>query len=156
GDYIVDSLDAAGKFTLQLPNALPYQQIWLEVGHLFFGAVYANEGLELELDARSLRGMSGLSSFGKGIRYKGADGGLNAYMNEYWMFRDADKNRLSQNRAELGMKAAAQSLDFIPEYNRISDSLDAMKADFIRAHPSPYQPILENESLTMYYADFIP
>jgi hypothetical protein len=147
-----DTLDADGSFTLHLDFALPYQQIWLQVGRLFYGALYANEGLELQLDAQVLRGAQGFASFGKGIRYRGPDGPLNAYLNEYAMYRPLERRPLLRRRSDLQTEAQARNVDITAGYNRISDSLQSIQESFTLTHPSPYAAILINEDLSDYYA----
>jgi thiol-disulfide isomerase/thioredoxin len=141
-----------GNFTLPLDYALPYQQIWLQVGDLFFGGIYANKDLRIELDGQKLKATGGVSFFGEGVRFEGTDGSLNTYLGEWLIRRSEEQKRLESRRQMLIMQAGKNTDGVVPEFMRLTDSLEAIESAYIAAHPSPYSAILQNENRSECYA----
>jgi hypothetical protein len=89
-------LAADGSFELELDYPLPYQQIWVQFGELFYTGLYANKQLYVELDIPKLKAAGKEAAFkADGVRYLGDDCPLNEYMNEYILFKRAEQLALS-------------------------------------------------------------
>ncbi|MBC3788327.1 TlpA family protein disulfide reductase [Spirosoma utsteinense] len=126
-------LAADGSFQLELDYPLPYQQIWVHFGELFYTGLYANKQLYVELDVLKLKAAGKQVLFRTdGVRYLGEDGPLNEYMNEYMLFKRAERLALSSRMQQ--------------------DSLKTIQAEFVATHPSPYGWLLENERLSEFYS----
>lgn len=149
----VVSVKPDGSFTIQLDYALPYQQIWFGVGDIFWAGLYANKGLDIELDIKKIKASKEVSYTGDGVRYLGKDGPVNEYLNNYVLYKRDDQLRL---RRELQMLPRANGLapvtdSLLNAYNTLYDSLKQIQDSYSRANPSPYSWILENERTSEYY-----
>jgi hypothetical protein len=78
-------LNTDGTFELDIDYALPYQQIWLHVGKLFYAGIYANSDLYIELDADSMRENRAYMN-GAGVKYLGVDGEVNTLLNNHVLY----------------------------------------------------------------------
>lgn len=111
-----------GRFVLSLDYPFPYQQIWLEVGELFYAGIYANDGLEVELDMNKIRAANGVQFNGNGVRYLGADGPLNEYLNNFVRWRRDEQQVL-----------AGKIMTMMPTFRTAGDSaFPPAKADFLK------------------------
>ncbi|HMI61859.1 MAG TPA: TlpA disulfide reductase family protein [Puia sp.] len=140
-----------GSFTLVLDYPLPYQQIWLTVGNLFYAGIYANKDLYLELDTKKIRAAKGVQFNGDGVRYLGADGPLNEYLNNYVLYKRPEKLQLSSKISALMRAFRAPRDSILVEYSRVNDSLKEIEDSYSTANPSPYSWILRNERMSDYY-----
>jgi len=144
-----------GSFTLKLDYALPYQQIWLQVGDLFFGGLYADKRLRVQLDAQKLKATNGVTFYGDGVQFTGPDAPLNVYLAEYLTRRSPDQQRLTMSRQMLVMRAGKNPDSILPAFRRMTDSLEAIDDSYVAAHPSPYSRILRNENQSGTYAELL-
>jgi thiol-disulfide isomerase/thioredoxin len=145
-------IGADGSFKLKLDYPLPYQQIWFQVGELFYAGLYADQDLHVELDIRKLKGEGNEDgSTGKGVRYLGTDGPLNAYMNKYQNFRPEEKEAIWQHLHQIRRSIQPVAKEVLAAYSPIFDSLKRIQDDYIARHPSPYSWLLENERLSEFY-----
>jgi hypothetical protein len=140
-----------GSFTLVLDYPLPYQQIWVKVGDLFFAGIYANKDLYLELDMKKIKVAKGVQFNGDGVRYLGADGPLNEYLNNFVLYKRSEQQQLSGKMMVLMQSFRTASDSILREYNRLFDSLAAIEESYVSANPSPYGWILRNERMSDYY-----
>ncbi len=145
-------LAADGSFELELDYPLPYQQIWVHFGELFYTGLYANKQLYVELDIPKLKAAGKEVSFkAEGVRYLGEDGPLNEYMNEYILFKRADQLALSARVQQIRQSQHPVANEVLGAYTPIFDSLKTIQAQFVATHPSPYAWLLENECLSEFY-----
>ena len=141
-----------GSFSLQLDYALPYQQIWFGVGDFFWAGLYADKGLYVELDMKKIKAVKdGVSWNGEGVRYLGADGPLNVYLNNYVLYRRPEQLELSSKINALIFTSRAPADSILPSYNKLNDSLKLIQDDYIAANPSTYSWMLDNERMSDYY-----
>ncbi|MFD2570431.1 redoxin family protein [Spirosoma soli] len=146
-------LAADGSFQLELDYPLPYQQIWVHVGELFYTGLYANKQLYVELDVPKLKAAGKELAFkADGVRYLGEDGPLNEYMNEYILFKRADKLALSSRMRQVRQSQHPVETEALAAFTSISDTLETIQAEFVATHPSPYAWLLENERLSEFYS----
>ena len=142
-----------GSFELELDYPLPYQQIWVHFGELFYTGLYANKQLYVELDVSKLKAAGKEVAFkADGVRYLGEDGPLNEYMNEYMLFRRADKLALSSRIQQIRRSQHPVAEEVLAPFTPILDSLKTIQAEFVATHPSPYAWLLENERLSEFYS----
>lgn len=89
GSQITKTVSAQtdGSFKLELDYAFPFQQIWLGVGDTFYTGLYVNKDLYLELDMKKIKAAKGVEFNGDGVSYKGTDGPLTLYLNNYVLFK---------------------------------------------------------------------
>ncbi|MFD2937751.1 TlpA family protein disulfide reductase [Spirosoma flavum] len=145
-------LAADGSFQLELDYPLPYQQIWVHFGELFYTGLYANKQLHVELDVPKLKAAGKELAFkADGVRYLGEDGALNEYMNEYMLFRRADQLALSARVQQIRPSQHPVETEVLAAFTPIFDSLKTIQAEFVATHPSPYGWLLENERLSEFY-----
>ena len=142
-----------GSFDLQLDNALPYQQIWLNIKDVFYTALYANTDLYVELDMKKLKAAKQVDYNGEGVRYLGTDGPLNTYLNNYELYKRPEQNDLSTKIYNLYMQPLTDSI--LAVYKAIDDSAKKFQDNYIAANPSPFGWVLENERLSNYYDQII-
>lgn len=145
-------LAADGSFELELDYPLPYQQIWVHFGKLFYTGLYANKQLYVELDVPKLKAAGKEVTFkADGVRYMGEDGPLNEYMNEYILFKRADQLALSSRLQQIRQSQHPVANEVLAVYTPIFDSLKTIQAEFVATHPSPYAWLLENDLLSEFY-----
>ncbi len=142
-----------GNFSLQLDNALPYQQIWFDVKDVFYTALYANKDLYVELDMKKLKAAKQVEFSGEGVRYQGTDGHLNTYLNNYVLYKRPEQSALSAKISNLYMQPLTDSI--LGVYKAIDDSAKKIQDSYIAANPSPFGWVLENEWLSNYYDQII-
>ncbi|GAB3640354.1 TlpA family protein disulfide reductase [Spirosoma arcticum] len=146
-------LAADGSFQLELDYPLPYQQIWVHFGELFYTGLYANKQLYVELDVPKLKVAGKEVAFKTdGVRYLGEDGPLNEYMNEYMLFKRADQLALSARMQQIRRSQHPVANEVLASFNPIFDSLKTIQAEFVATHPSPYAWLLENDRLSEFYS----
>jgi hypothetical protein len=145
-------LAADGSFQLELDYPLPYQQIWVHFGELFYTGLYANKQLHVELDVPKLKAAGKEVAFkADGVRYLGEDGPLNEYMNEYMLFRRADQLALSSRMQQIRRPQRPVAREVLASFTPVFDSLKTIQAEYVATHPSPYAWLLENERLSEFY-----
>ncbi len=146
-------LAADGSFQLELDYPLPYQQIWVHFGELFYTGLYANKQLYVELDIPKLKAAGKQVAFkADGVRYLGEDGPLNEYMNEYILFKRADQLALSSRMQQIRRSQHPVAKEELAAYMPIVDSLKTIQDEYVATHPSPYAWLLENERLSEFYS----
>lgn len=145
-------LKADGSFKLELEYPLPYQQIWLSVGDIFYAGLYADKDLFVELDFRKIKKSGKEIDFnGDGVRYLGTDGPLNVYMNNYVLFRREEQLALDARMHQIPRPRNPTAAEALAAYSGIFDSLKMIQDDYIATHPSPYAWLLENERMSDFY-----
>lgn len=142
---------ADGSFSLVLDYPFPYQQIWLAVGDLFYAGIYVNDGLQLELDMAKIKPANGVQFNGVGVRYLGADGPLNEYLNNFVLFRRPEQLDLNGKAMTLLQTFRTAPDSAFRESRLCFDSLKMIGDDYIAKNPSPYGWIIGNEMLSDYY-----
>jgi thiol-disulfide isomerase/thioredoxin len=142
-----------GSFSLQMDNALPYQQIWFDIKDVFYTGLYANKDLFLELDMSKLKAAKKVYFNGVGVRYLGTDGPLNTYLNNYLLYKPLERVALSVKASKLLPIPPSDSL--LAAVREIFDSLKKIQNSYIAANPSPYGWILENERVSQYYEQVV-
>ena len=145
------SVQTDGSFKLELDYAFPFQQIWFGVGDAFYTGLYVNKDLYLELDMKKINAANGVEYNGDGVGYKGTDGPLTLYLNNYILYKRADKLRLSAKISQLMQSDLASTGNRITDYDNLFDSIKIIQDSYIAANPSSYSWILENERLSDYY-----
>lgn len=146
---------ADGSFRLPLEYAYPYQQIWFNIDSVFYAGLYAHEGLQLELDVAQIKATGGeLYWNGPGVRYLGKDGALNAYMNNFILFRREEQLSLGSRMRQIDWPAKPVAAAVVAGYAPFADSLQLIVNDYITKHPSPYSWIVENERLSEQYGQY--
>ncbi|CCH51387.1 hypothetical protein BN8_00307 [Fibrisoma limi BUZ 3] len=146
-------LAADGSFQLELDYPLPYQQIWVHFGELFYTGLYANKQLYVELDVTKLKAAGKELAFkADGVRYLGEDGPLNEYMNEYILFKRADQLALSSRIQQIPQSKHPVASEVLATLTPVFDSMKTIQAEFAATHPSPYAWLLENERLSEFYS----
>jgi len=142
-----------GSFELELDYPLPYQQIWVHFGEMFYSGLYANKQLYVEVDVPKLKAAGKELAFqADGVRYLGEDGPLNEYMNEYILFKRADQQALSSRVQQVRRSQHPVATEVLGAYTPIFDSLKTIQTEFVTTHPSPYAWLLENERLSEFYS----
>lgn len=146
-------LAADGSFHLELDYPLPYQQIWVHFGELFYTGLYVNKQLYVELVVPKLKAARKELAFqADGVRYLGEDGPLNEYMNAYILFKRAHQLALSSRVQQVRPSQHPVEREVLAAYTPIFDSLKTIQAEFVTTHPSPYGWLLENERLSEFYS----
>lgn len=141
-----------GSFQLELDYPMPYQQIWVKFGELFYTGLYANKQLYVELDVPKLKAAGKQVLFkGDGVRFLGEDGPLSEYMNEYMLFKRADQLALSSRMQQIRPSQHPVETEVLAAFTPIFDSLKTIQAEFVATHPSPYAWLLENDRLSEFY-----
>ena len=141
-----------GSFSLVLDHSFPYQQIWIQVGDLFYAGLYVNKDLYLVLDMKKIKVKKEVDFNGDGVSYLGTDGPLNIYMNNYILYKRPEQLRLSQEINILTFSPDARTNNILPDYNLLCDSVKQIEDSYIENNPSKYSWILENERVSDYYA----
>jgi thiol-disulfide isomerase/thioredoxin len=142
-----------GSFRLELDYPLPYQQIWMQLGELFYTGLYANKQLYVEVDFSKLKAVGKEVAFkGDGVRYLGEDGPLNEYMNECILFKRTDQLALSARVQQIHRSQHPVASEVLAAFTPIFDSLKTIQAEYVATHPSPYAWLLENDRLSEFYS----
>lgn len=145
-------LAADGSFQLELDYPLPYQQIWVHFGELFYTGLYVNKQLYVELDVPKLKAAGKELAFqADGVRYLGEDGPLNEYMNAYMLFKRADRLALLSSLQSVPRSQHPVVSEVLATFTPIADSMKTIQDEYIATHPSPYGWLLENDRKSELY-----
>ncbi|PKK37837.1 hypothetical protein BWI96_05090 [Siphonobacter sp. SORGH_AS_0500] len=146
-------INADGRFTLELENPLPYQQVFIGIGDLFTTGIYANSDLHVTFDkSKKKLPTSSFRSFAEGITYTGTDASLNSYCLEDLFFKVEQKMPLEKRLSQLSELKYPDTKKILSVYKPVFDSLKTIQQEFIHEHPSPYSWILEHEHQLGFYA----
>jgi thiol-disulfide isomerase/thioredoxin len=140
-----------GSFSLEFDYAFPYQQVWFGVGDFFYASLYANKDLYVELDMKRIMAEKKVDYNGNGVRYLGTDGPMNDYLNNYVLYKREEQIKLSSNISSLMMSSLGAGADIVPAYNKLFDSVQKIEDSYVKAYPSAYRWILQNERMSDYY-----
>ncbi len=140
-----------GSFTLALNYPLPYQEILLELGNIFYTSIYANKALYLELDLKKIKAAKSMQFDGAEVRYLGADGPMNEYLNNFILYKTSEKLEFYDKIGKLMQFSRAAPDSTSRMYHTLYDSLAQIEDSYITANPSPYSWIISNERMSDYY-----
>lgn len=141
-----------GSFRLLLDYPLPYQQIWFDVEDVFYAALYANKDLHVEIDVAKIKASGKDLNFnGEGVRFSGTDGALTDYMNNFILFKRADQLKLSSRVTEIPRLKNPTANEVLTAFGNIYDSIKLIQEEYIKANPSPFAWMLENERQSEFY-----
>ncbi|MDF2192674.1 TlpA disulfide reductase family protein [Paraflavitalea sp. CAU 1676] len=145
-------VEADGTFRLQLDYPLPYQQIWLSVGEMFYTGIYVNKDVHVEVDVQKVKAPGKELLFnGPGIRFLGTDGPLNEYTNNFILFRREEQLALDSRIQQIPRLSKPSAATVQAAYGGIYDSVKMIVDDYTAKNPSPYAWLLENEYWSEYY-----
>lgn len=144
-----------GSFELRLDYPLPYQQIWLSIGDLFFAPVYANADLMIDVDVRKVKSSKDEGNFiNEGVAYLGTDGPATTYLNRHILFERKKQSAISDQLNELLFMRRNKIIDSaLTSFNQLHKELNELDERFIEANPSSYAWIVENERMSQYCAE---
>lgn len=145
------SLNSDGTFELEIDYAIPYQQIWLRIGDLYYAGIYTNSNLYIELDADSLRNQRAYMN-ASGVTYSGSDGELNLLMNNKVLYKPEAWRKIGQEINELKRKQKIGNNEFKTIYDSLYSILYEIDDDYIEENPSDYAWLIKNERMSEYYS----
>jgi len=146
-----------GSFQFKLDYPFPNQQVFLEVGKLFWTIIYANTDLLIEIDAAKLKSTKDGGSFiHEGVSYLGTDGPMTNYLNRRLLFerekRDSLSNRVNRVTDLLFSSRKIPTDSILLPLDQCFKELEETDRRFVVANPSPYGWMVENERMSRYYA----
>ncbi|MDB5211281.1 MAG: TlpA family protein disulfide reductase [Sediminibacterium sp.] len=144
-----------GSFEFRLDYPLPYQQIWLSVGDLFFAGVYANTDLFVDIDVKKLTSSKDGGHFiSEGVTYLGTDGPMTTYLNRHILFERKKQSSISDQLNEWVFPRRKIPTDStLSAFNQLYQELHELDRRFIETNPSPYAWMVENERMSKYCAE---
>ncbi len=148
----VGKLNPDGTFELEIDYALPNQQIWLSIGELFYAGIYANSDLFIEVDSNGLK-EERLAWNGPQIKYLGADGEMNTFLNNHMLFKRDEQLSLGRAIQELGNNWNLDHETYLSKHDSIYKLLHTIDDEFLEKNPSPYAALIKNERLSDYYGE---
>lgn len=144
-------VDDKGHFEFSLDYAYPYQQIWVTIGNHYYGEIILNSNLEIILDLNLLRKKNRLSFWGEGIEFKGDDGLLNRYVNQFVAYQI--KNDIDVgSRLYTGVKEETPS-EMIAQIKMIEQEYISIMEDFTKENGKEYMWFLKNEIISEIYGE---
>lgn len=138
-------ISSDGTFQLQLPNKLPYQQIWFSLGEYVYSCLYANAELNLTFDLKKLKSKK-VYMLGEGMEFSGEDGEINRTLNAYIMYKKKHLPDLYNDLQKLEMKDTRymEKLDLLFNLQRRVD------ANFLKENKQIAKKIIESETEAYY------
>lgn len=149
------SLSTDGSFELELDYSFPYRQIGITIGKLFYGGVYANTELYIELDANVIKPTGQVLYNGAGVKYLGKDGPLNAYTTNHILFKRDKQLEILKTVFSLRRTQEKPDFDysvFLKKYDSLYSALHAIDTEYMKQNPSEYAWIITNERQSDYYS----
>ncbi|RZK77815.1 MAG: redoxin domain-containing protein [Pedobacter sp.] len=140
--------DGTFNFTLDYP--FPYQEIWVKLGDYFFSGVYANEGLEIELDLAKLK-KNNVYLDGDGARFLGKDGSFNHWANRFRLYRKDERQDIIQKFDISNYKRS----NYTEALDSVFQVVKGIEDEFVKANPSPHQWYASNEWTSEYYSNLL-
>lgn len=143
-----------GTAQLVLDYPFPNQQIFLSIGELFYGGIYANTDLVIDMDMKVIQKIPDSVFINSGVHFLGTDGPLNAYMAKHALYKQNEIRSLLTQRSKLKRAKPAIAIDsLLPAYDKITEQLKKIDDDFFKEYPSKFSWLIENERMSQYYAD---
>ncbi|MEM6806535.1 MAG: TlpA disulfide reductase family protein [Bacteroidota bacterium] len=145
-----------GNFSLQLPQALPYQQVWFAIRkgeeQYFYAKLSLHQGLEIHIDLDGIKG--GTTEWvSDHVSYKGPDAELNNFLALHLHQKNDQRNKVEEEKWTSLRQPGMSLEEKIQGLKDIYARLKAIDEEFISGNPSPYAWILENERLSNFYGD---
>lgn len=148
----LSTLKQDGTFELELDYPFPYQEIWLEIGELYYAGIYAKSDLFIELDADLLREKKGYMN-GPGIKYLGTDGKVNTLLNNHFLYKQTQQLNTGRAIYDLSSDQNIAYDTFLNKYDSLYAVLHHIDDEFIEKNPSPYSYLIKNERMSEYYGN---
>lgn len=139
-----------GSFSFTLDYPFPYQQLFFKLDTLFYTAVLVNKDVFLELDLAQLKKKS-IDFAGKGVSFKGSDGALNEWMNQFILFRQKRWDHIGYKMYSLSPNKNI----FFSQLDSLTSKQKVVYDTFYGIHSSDYKWIVENERLSAYYSHIL-
>ena len=146
-------IDASGNAKLVLDQNYPWQQIWLDVSDYLYAGIYVNEGLNITIDAEKIGSNKGYM-IADGIQYSGPDGDFNTVMNEFVLFKKAEREVIENNLRHLFDTRKDLNKDkFYASVDSVRQQIVRIENEFIAKH-SKYAWAIENQSSSKFLSNY--
>ncbi|MEM8667973.1 MAG: TlpA disulfide reductase family protein [Planctomycetota bacterium] len=147
--------DGKGVWRITIQHPLPYQQIWLAVGELYYGQLVLNEGLRVDVNVAQLKNEP-VQFWGTGIEFAGADGALTEQFNRRTAHRRTERLAIDRKKQAQALFNHSASIDErISSLKKLQSQLDEINQDFARSNPSTFQAVLSNDVRSLHYSEII-
>jgi thiol-disulfide isomerase/thioredoxin len=139
-----------GTFEIKLSYLEPYQQIWLNIGNIYFSEIIANKDLHIETDIALLK-QDTFEFWGKGVTFSGSDAAINEMVNRFYF-----ENRDQINEIQSGVMAVKKEVSMrYPKMQEADKALANLEKEFLSVHPCADGWLLANARKADYYADIL-
>lgn len=140
-----------GLVKIVLEHPMPYQQIWLNIDHYLYAALYVNSGLTITIDASKIKSVDGFYFIDDGIEFSGMDGEFTAVMNKNILYKKEVKNNLTSKFVELAQtRNKYDEKVFLEKFDSTYEAIKAINEEFIVHYPK-YKWAIENNLIAEYY-----
>lgn len=143
-----------GSFTLDLDYGIPYQEIWISVGDLYFGKILAFGTTVLELDLNMLSG-NAVRYLGEGVAFTGTNSNINTFINGFENFKVERKEELIAEKLAIIMDNKMAKSEKVVNLDKVYKKLANIEASFAKKTDRSLQWILTNDRLATRYADIV-
>lgn len=149
------SLDREGEVTIVLHDNLPYQQVWLSVGELFYTGLIVNNDLDLTIDAARIVERANISH--EGVYLRGEDAALNLQLGKRRLHKSNERSDIISRFTSLSISSANGEMPF-ENFLKQADSVYAASSDldseFLQTNPG-FAWAIENERNSDFFEWFI-
>ena len=139
-----------GTFSFALDYPFPYQEIWFSLGDYFFSGIYANEGLDIEMDLAKLK-KNTVYLYGDGVRFLGKDGDFNDWANKFRLYRKDERQGLVRTFDRFN----TNRVDYLQKLDSVYSVLKSIEDDYVKANPSTHSWYAADERMSEYYSNIL-
>jgi thiol-disulfide isomerase/thioredoxin len=139
-----------GSFSFALDYPFPYQEIWFSLGDYVYSGIYANEGLEIEMDLAKLK-KNNVYMDGDGVRFLGKDGEFNHWVNRFRLHRKDERDGMLRVVDPYSFKGD----NYLKKLDSIYNAVETIENDFLKTNPSAHQWYAAGQRMSKYYSNVL-
>jgi len=132
-----------GSFSLMLDYPIRRTQVWMHLGDYYYGQLIADEGLHIQANLDSLRKLDGVAFDSPHVTFRGPDGALTDYMNQYTSYEIA-RRKGNPLLSILRDREATATEKWQRLENDLFDHKKLVIDSFLQDYPSQYGELLYN------------
>ena len=138
-----------GEFTISGDKLKDFNQVWLQVGDLYYGELLVSKELIIELDVSELRNI-GVYFYGEGVKFSGIDGTVNKMVNKWILYEDNEIPNFGHKINNIPSYKTQK--EKIHHLDSLFNELEFIEHKFIEENPLFPSWILLEKRLSSYYS----
>lgn len=133
------SVTADGTFVLELPENLPAVEVWFSFGNLYFGSLWVDDALEINIDYAALQVAGETNWIGPGITFSGPNGELTTARNEMIRYGNSKGWDFDSPSVAIVMDRGANAANRQARMDTVFANRIATEAEYLASTPEKFQ-----------------